>query len=813
MKYIPLRVYSVFSRGKGAVSPSGLASLMKKGGVMAVTDPFSFLAWERFYMSAKDRGLRFLPGMEIALRGSGSLLLFPRTPEGYFSLVASYNEKSLTSMKEVTTVFIPGRIRGDISSRFNNIRERMEGGDIYFGLEWNSDRKYLEYAEKEKIPVVWANPLRWTGSPESYKVVSSVFRHLPSGEADSDPHIPLYGPLSYSAIMKRWGKSAGEALKNTFVLADSVRFDFAERFGTSLGRSPVKGDRSGHSTRLRSVVERELKKTGAGMDSRERAEQELSKIDELGFAPYFLIAEEITRYCRDNGIYFNIRGSGGSSYVLFLLGLSRVDPMHHNLLFERFVNAHRDELPDIDIDIDSSRRGEVLKWVFRRFSGKAAFISTHKLFRARSALYEVARSFGIDPEESHRMSREIDVFASPSELKGRGTGQIREINDKASLLKNVYRELSLHLGGVIFSERDIRESFPVEVSPHGFDQVAWDKETIERLKIFKLDLLGVRGFDVISPYVSGNSIDFKDDLVWEAIKKAATKGCFQLESPLARENLMKAAPSNLEELAISIAIIRPGPAKSGMKKAYLEKREPFHSLLGEIFSYTRGALIYEEQISVLIHHVTGWGLEVSEKVRRSLKKRRGEEFREGFLSSGREKGWSEKELTKFWKMASDFSLYAFNNAHSISYAYSAYASAWMKTRHPVRFFSRLFNSGGGYYPLPVYIEEARECGLRLLPPDINLSNIGFSEEDGAIRTGLIFIKGVGSKLSSLILKERGAGYSSLEDFINKTRVGERDLSTLMAVSALNSIGYNGFSEEELKKNWNDYLGFIPDKSG
>ncbi len=811
MKYIPLRVYSVFSRGKGAVLPSGLASLMKRGaGVMAVTDPFSFLAWEKFYREARDNGLRFLPGMEISIRGSGSFLLFPRSPEGYFSVVSSYNKKKLTSMKEVSAVLIPGIIRGDISKAFNNIRDRMAGGDIYFGLEWNSDRRHLEYAEKERIPVVWANSLRWTGSPDSYKVVSSVFRHLPSGEADSDPQIPLYGPLSYSAIIKRWGRSGREAMKNTFVLADSVHFDFAEDFGTTLGRSPVKGNGSSHSGRLRAIVERELENIRADAGSKARAEQELAKIDELGFSPYFLIAEEITRFCRNNGIYFNIRGSGGSSYVLFLLGLSRVNPMYHNLLFERFVNTHRDELPDIDIDIDSSRRGEVLKWVFKSFPGKVAFISTHKFFRGRSALYEVARSNGFDPEESHRMSKEIDIFASPSELKGRGTGKIREINDKASTLKNVYKELSLHLGGVIFSEKNIRESFPVEVSPHGFDQIAWDKDTVERLKIFKLDLLGVRGFDVISPYVFGNSIDFKDDLVWSAIKRAATKGCFQLESPLARENLLKAAPSSLEELAISIAIIRPGPAKSGMKKAYLEKSEPFHPLLGKIFPYTRGALIYEEQISILIHHVTGWDLEVSEKVRRSLKKRKGEEFREGFLVSGRGKGWSDQELAKFWKMSSDFSLYAFNNAHSISYAYSAYVSAWMRTRFPVRFFSRLFNSGGGYYPLPVYIEEAKNCGLKILPPDINRSSIGFTEEEGMIRTGLIFIKGIGRKSSSLILKERGKGYIGLEDFINRTGTGERDLSALMAVSAFSSIGYNGFSEEELKKNWNDYLGFFPE---
>ncbi len=809
MRYIPLRVYSVFSRGKGAVAPSGLSSLMKRGGgVMTVTDPFSTLAWEKFYRTAEGNNLRFMPGMEIILRESGSLLLFPQTSTGYFSLIFSYNKKKFTPMKEVSAVFIPGRIKGDIYSVFNNVLARIPRGTLYFGLEWNSDRKYVDYAEKNGIPIVWANTLRWTGSSESYKVVTSVFSHIPANEVAIDPYIRLYGPISYSAIIKRWGSHGREAIKNTFVLAESARFDFADRFRSSFYRSMRTGDKN--FIRLKTVINGELKRIKAGTEAIERAGKELSKIGELGFARYFLIASKIARYCRDRKIYFNIRGSAGSSFVLYLLGLSRVDPMRHNLLFERFVNSLRDELPDIDIDIDSSRREEVLRWVFEEFPDKVAFVSTHKFFRGRSALYEVARSHGFDPEESHRMSKEVDMFVSPSELKGKGDGRIRDINEKASLLNGVYRELSLHLGGVVFSEKNIRESFPVEVSPHGFDQIVWDKDTVERLKIFKLDLLGVRGFDVISPYIYGDKIDFDDCLVWKNIKEALTVGCFQLESPLARENLKKASPSTLEELAISIAIIRPGPAKSGMKKAYLDGTEPFHPLLGEIFPYTRGALIYEEQISVLIHHVTGWGLEMSEKVRRRLKKKRGEEFRDRFFVSGKRNGWKASELAKFWKIVSDFSLYAFNNAHSISYAYSAYVSAWMKTKHPVRFFSRLFNSGGGYYPLPVYIEEAKMCGLSILPPDINLSNIGFSEENGAIRTGLIFIKGIGRKLSALILEKRGTGFSCPEDFINKTRIGERDLSSLMAVSAFNSVGINGFSEEEQIKNWNTYLGFIPE---
>ena len=260
-----------------------------------------------------------------------------------------------------------------------------------------------------------------------------------------------------------------------------------------------------------------------------------------------------------------------------------------------------------------------------------AFLSTHKFFQARSALYEVARSYGYNPDEAHKLSKELPLFAGPRELKGRGKGALAEVYEHAALLSGIYRELSLHLGGVIFAESDIQESFPLGVSPAGFRQVLWDRDTIERLRIFKLDLLGVRGFDVISSVARKGRPDFNHADTWESISRARTVGCFQLESPLARENLRAACPGNLNELAISIAIIRPGPAKSGMKRSYLKSRPLFHPIFREIFPHTRGTVIFEEQISVLLNAITGWSLEFSEKVRRELKKKRGEKYRELFL--------------------------------------------------------------------------------------------------------------------------------------------------------------------------------------
>jgi DNA polymerase-3 subunit alpha len=212
---------------------------------------------------------------------------------------------------------------------------------------------------------------------------------------------------------------------------------------------------------------------------------------------------------------------------------------------------------------------------------------------------------------------------------------------------------------------------------------------------------------------------------------------------------------------------------------------------------------------VLLHHVSGWSLEQAEKARKELKKKRGEALRGDFFARGGRNGWSAGELELFWKLALDFSLYAFCQAHSLAYAHAAFLSAWMKTRQPLSFFCRLLNAGGGYYTLPDYVVEAQDWGLAVLPPDVNRSGLGFTAEQGAIRCGLMAVRGIGSTLAARVVENRGPGYASLEDLMLRTRLGERDLSALLAVSALASLGRDGFGAEEKRANWKKYLGFQP----
>ena len=797
MNYVPLRVYSVFSQGAGAVDPASLAAAMEKAGLpyLPLCDPMALTGWERFQKEAGTRQMKPVLGTEIALPERGSLLLFPLSQTGYLSLVSCLNQRRLPALQEVLAVFLP---RQPDAVFLRRLQKKVGPENFYLGLEWQSGQWLRAWSAESGIPLVWAQALRWTGDARKYAVARAVFQHLPLPET-LKTDAALDGLLPAAAILRRWGESGRQAMANTVRLAERVAFGFdrLEELFPDGGND------------LEILVRKKMDQRRAGVAERERALQELRVIRKTGATAYFLIAAAIADFCRRQRIFFNLRGSGASSFVLFLLGMSRVDPLPHGLLFERFVNSLRDDLPDIDIDIDSSRRGEVFQWLFQHYGERAAFVSSHKFFGARSALYETARAFGFNPEEAHALTRPLPMFAEPAELAGRGKGAHSRVYQAAALLDGVFKELSLHVGGVVFSGQAVSRVLPLTRSPEGFPQLTWDKDTVKRLRIFKLDLLGVRGFEVIAPLALNGETDSHDAAVWQNIQQARTLGCFQLESPLARENLLKARPGSLEELAIAVAIIRPGPAKSGMKAAYLERRPPCHPLLGQLFAHSRGALIFEEQIAVLLHHVCGWSLEQAEKVRKELKKKKGEEWRGDFFASGRENGWSGDELELFWKLALDFSLYAFCQAHSLAYAYAAYLSAWLKTRQPLQFFCRLLNAGGGYYQLPDYIAEAKKWGLAVLAPDVNRSGLGFTCEQGALRCGLLAVKGIGEKLASRVVENRNGGYTSLEDLLLKTRLGERDLSALLAVSALHSLGRDSFSPAEKQANWQKYLGFQP----
>jgi DNA polymerase-3 subunit alpha/error-prone DNA polymerase len=568
-------------------------------------------------------------------------------------------------------------------------------------------------------------------------------------------------------------------------------------------------------------------------EERRRARRELAVVEQSGFGPYFLAVHDIVEFARGRGILHNLRGSGASSFLGWLLGVSHVNPMEFDLYFERFLNRGRPDPPDIDIDFDSRRRDEVLEYVLERYgAGKtgAAFVCSLKSFGARSALYETLRAFGVPPEEARELSKRIPYFAEPFYLRRAAPAPGRlDVWKLAAELQDVYHETSLHVGGVILTPAPVERFLPLETSAKGLRMTHFDKDAVEDLRLIKLDLLSVRGLAAISETkekLKLRTLPPGDAGVYAALRAARTVGCFQVESPAMMNLLRRMKPTNIHEITQALALVRPGPTESGMKEALLRRRgrrgpaKPGETKAGDtyqrymspgedaflarILPETGGILLYEEQVMQIAERVAGMPPEEGDLLRRSLRKGRGGEsaLRTKFVREAGERGYAAAEVERLWKTMEKFSSYSFNKAHSASYAHMAYQAVYLKVRHPGPYFAAVLNAGGGYYDLAEYIAEAKRNGIRVLGPDANRSGPGFEVEagtgnggnasgggSGMIRVGLTSIKGLGLKTIERVLEERKAGgeYASVEDFLARTKPGKAELLALIRAGVFDSL--------------------------
>jgi DNA-directed DNA polymerase III PolC len=486
--------------------------------------------------------------------------------------------------------------------------------------------------------------------------------------------------------------------------------------------------------------------------------------------------------------------------LAYLLGISHISPVTFDLYFARFLNSGRPDPPDFDLDFDSRRRDEVLTYVLEKY-GKgrtgAAFVCSVKNFRARSALYETARAFGLPPEESRSLSKKAPYFAEPDFLKKeRPLPEYREIWQAASELTSVYSENSLHVGGVILTPAPVEQYLPLEESAKGYVMAHYDRDAVEDLKLIKLDLLSVRGLAAISETkkrLNIKNIPSKDAETYSVLQKAQTIGCFQVESPAMMNLLRRMRPENVYELTQALALIRPGPTESGMKENLLRQREErpvrHDSFLAKILPETRGLLLYEEQVMQVAERVAGMTPEEGDLLRRSLKKRKENgALKERFFRAAGGRGYTKGEIKKLWKVMEAFSSYSFNKAHSASYAHMAYQAVYLKVHQPVVYLMSVLNAGGGYYHLVEYVEEAKRRGIRILGPDVNRSLYQFEVEGEGIRVGFLSIKGLAMKTAEKIIAEREyEPYLSIENFLARVSLTRTELFALIKAGVFDSL--------------------------
>ena len=790
--FIPLRIHSVYTKGKGGATLKELSSWVcqRKLPSAALTDIENFYGWGEWKRVALDTGFTPLFGCEIEIQGK-KFLFVVKSREGYWNLMEIFNQREIKETEGLAVIFIP-QAKGEELPEDSAFGSRE---DFYLGVDFFNLKRAIAWAQKYNLPLVWANPLKFIKNPERLILLHSIQKKIPfPPERDKlKGRMDLFGPHQEALALKRFGSEVEKIFRKTFEVAEKCRFSFADVV------PPLPEDL--FPTTLKDVVMKRLRSLkNLSWRERQRAKQELAVVEKSGFAPYFLIVHDVVQFARRNNILHNLKGSGASSFLAYLLGISRIDPIEHDLYFERFLNKGRDDPPDIDLDFDSRKRDRVLSYVLEKYgqgSTGAAFVCSLKNYRARSAIYETARAFGLPPEEARSLSKKAPLFAKPDFLKrDKPLPGYMEIWKAASDLTSVYCENSLHVGGILFTPSPASRYLPLEESAKGYVMAHYDRDSVEDLKLIKLDLLSVRGLAAISEtrkILKIRNIPPRDRKTYSMLKRGQTIGCFQVESPAMMNLLRRMKPENVFELTQALALIRPGPTESGMKEALLRSREgrpvSRDGFMDRILPETGGLLLYEEQVMQVAERVAGMPPEEGDFLRRALKTGKVDPpLKEQFFREAGERGYAPGEIKKLWKVMEEFSSYSFNKAHSASYASMAYQAVYLKAHHTVPYLTAVLNAGGGYYGLAEYIAEATRRGIKILGPDVNRSHYQFEVEGKNIRVGLTSIKGLALKIAEKIIEERKDGkYLSVEDFLCRVPLTKTVLLSLIKAGIFDSL--------------------------
>lgn len=519
-----------------------------------------------------------------------------------------------------------------------------------------------------------------------------------------------------------------------------------------------------------------------------RIEKELDIIEKMGFASYFLIAADIIRYSMSKGIYHVGRGSGANSIVAYCLRITDVDPISLDLYFERFLNPKRSSPPDFDIDYSWKDRDEIHRYIFDRYEDRhVALLGATTTFRDRSVLLEIGKVHGFSKNES--LPQSIIVIA-------------QQILDFPNIR-------SIHAGGVLITEEPITCYSALDMPPKGFLTTQWDMYVAERLRVEKLDILSQRGIGHIKDAADmirknrGVDIDIhrvenfkKDEKVKNLLRNAETNGCFYIESPAMRGLLRKLRCDDYKTLVAASSIIRPGVAKSGMMRQYIQRfHDPqhidyLHPVLKEQLEETYGVMVYQEDVLKVCHHFAGLDLGDADVLRRMMnhKSRRKDEMTEltkKFFDNCKSRGYSDKVTREVWRQIESFAGYSFSKAHSASYAVESFQSLFLKAYFPLEFQVAVINNFGGFYPTWVYFNELRRQGGIVHLPCVNMSEYLTSLHGKVAYIGFVHLQGLEAEFAQSIVNERitNGKYRGLADFMERLHPKMEQMTILIRSGA------------------------------
>ncbi len=847
--FIHLNCHSNYSLLAGADPIDSLVQATASMGypALALTDTNALYGAVAFYRSAERAGIHPVFGTEITdpktnartvvlaknLEGFGEVcrIISDRHLQPEFSLV-----KRLQGASGHVIILCPHK-----EVLQNIIRERG-GKNIYVELTRFAStgdqhiRDLLKFAYRNRLPVVATNrtffirPEGW----EAHRLLSAIrtnttIHTLPPGTTVS-PDAWMKPPHE----MKRLFGDFPDAIRNTRKIAEQCEVQLPigqvlfPRYDLPPGTTP-----SAYLSTLAHTGTRKLYGNILSTNVAERLAYELKVIDGLSFASYFLIVWDIVREAKACGIPTVGRGSAANSLVCRALQITEVDPIKHNLYFERFLNPERQDYPDIDIDFPWNRRDEMLDYVFKKYGhDHIALISAHVHFRGRSVLRETGKAIGIPCAEIDafvkRLPHSVDISRLEETRDTIPECRNLPLEDEPyktmiALCKRIEgfpRHLSIHCGGIVISPFPITDRIPLEKTPKGLVVTQYDMYPVEDMGLLKIDLLAQKGLAVLADTIrdvkmhTKIKIDFaridptEDPKTRDLIRAGKTIGCFYIESPGMRNLLKKLRVASFEMLTAASSIIRPGVADSGMMKSFIdrhngkEKIRALHPKVEEILKDTFGVMIYQEDVIKVANAIAGMSLGEAEGLRKCMSKKRDWEdmnnYRERFLSGARVNGVTPKTAQEIWRQIESFAGYAFCKAHSASFAIVSYQTAYLKAHYPAQFMAAVLSNRGGFYDACAYVEEARRLGLTILPPHVNHSDNAFTavashaSEKGkrrAVRVGLSQVKGLtDAAIHSIVEKRRDKVYTSLEDFFSRAAIDAHECESLIRCGAFDGLG-------------------------
>lgn len=882
MPFVHLHTHSEFSLLDGANRIPDLLDHVRGLGMdsLALTDHGNLHGAWTFYDAAKARGVRPILGFEayVAFGSRRRREKLAGAPADYSHLVLlASNRTGYANLVRLSSIgYLEGYYRRPRIDR-ETLERHQEGlvclaaclsGEIALYLrqghydqakasaEWfahlfGPDRFWLEVqnhgipderlvtdgmfrlAADLGLPVVATNDAHYLRREDAE--AHDVLLAIGTGKDLDDPtRFRFLGQESYvksEAEMQALFPDHPEAIAETARVAERCEFDFEKRYFLPQYPRP-----EGFASDVDLLVH--LAREGAGArygtplpaPVETRLDYELDVITRTGYAGYFLIVYDFIRAAKDRGIPVGPgRGSAAGSLVAYALGITKVDPLKFDLLFERFLNPDRISMPDIDLDFCFERRGEIIQYVRERYGRESVGqIITFGTLKARAAFRDVARTLRVEPSEVDRLTKLIpagpgysltlaEAATKSPELSAlaRADDRVRKILDLGTRIEGLARHASVHAAGVVIAPGPLTDYVPVCVAPQEPEAIItqFDMVSLEKVGMLKIDILGLKTLTVLHDAVQAvrerhgvsldlDSMDREDPAVYALLRSGRTAGVFQFESPLFTEALRNMKCDRFDDLVATNALLRPGPLDSGMHLVFINRklgREPVrypHPAIADILAPTYGVIIYQEQVMRIANVLAGFTLAEADVLRKAVGKKDQELIQQElgrFVERAVALGHQRRAIEEISAQIETFGRYGFNKSHAVAYSFLSYQTAWMKAHYPAEFLAALLSSEIGDTDKVVqYIAEARDLGLEVLPPDVNESGFKFTVvSDRRIRFGLGAIKNVGEGAIASILEGRRADrYGALVELCDRTDLrlcNKRVLEALVAAGACDSL--------------------------